>query len=153
METPAEFTLGPEQTIYDKTYTGFRVHCYELTAHRVLVYSMDGYIIDTRIDNYITDLLSAAQERRPVAMIADPRKMRVLSTPLQTAIQERFWPELARLGIARNPAIAPNADITSTSVRHMITSAGQIIETAHGNVEITMLPSLEICLRWSLRER
>lgn len=35
----------------------------------------------------------------------------------------------------------------------MITSAGQIIETAHGNVEITMLPSLEICLRWSLRER
>lgn len=150
METATEFETGPEQTIYEKTYSGFRVRCYELTAHRVLVYSMHGYIIDARIDSYIADLLAAARARRPVAMIADPRDMRVLSAPFQAAIQQKFWPELARLGIAKNPAITPSADLTSLSVGQMIRSAGQTIETPEGNVEIAMLPTLEICLRWCL---
>jgi len=83
-------------------------------------------------------------------MIADPREMRVLSAPFQAAIQQKFWPELARLGIARNPAITPNADLTSSSVGQMIRSTGQMIETSEGTVEIAMLPSLEICLRWCL---
>jgi hypothetical protein len=148
--TTTELDVGPEQTIYEKTYSGFRVRCYELTAHRVLVYSMYGYIIDARIDSYLADLLSAAQERRPVAMIADPREMRVLSAPLQAAIQQTFWPELARLGVARNAAITPGANLTSSSIGQMIRSAGQVIETSEGTVEIAMLPSLEICLRWCL---
>lgn len=151
MESTTALIVGPERPVYEETYAGFRVRCYELIAHRVLVYSMHGLIIDAHIDAYLADLLAAARNRRFVAMIADPREMRVLSAQFQIAIRQQWWPELARLGVARNPAIAPNAALTSLSVDRMIRGAGKIIETPHGLVEIAKLPTLEMCLRWCLR--
>lgn len=145
-----DFDGGPERTLYERAHPGFNMRCYELTAHRVLVYRLEGYIIDARIDTFIDDLLAAVQDRRPIGLIADPRAMRVLSAPFQAATRERFWPELARLGVRRNPAIAPNAELTSASVDQMIRSTGQRIQTPHGVIEITMLPSLELCVRWCL---
>jgi hypothetical protein len=144
------FELGPTQTIYDKTYTGCRVHVYELTDHRVLVYAMVGHLIDAHIDDYFEDLLDAAYDRRPIGMIADPRQMRALSKAFQAAAVARFWPALARLGVRRNPAIMPETVIATVSVDEMIRRAGQRISTEHGELEIAMLPSLELCVQWVL---
>jgi hypothetical protein len=100
---------------------------------------------------YFEDLLDAAYDRRPLGMIADPRHMRALSKGFQAAAVATFWPTLARLGIRRNPAIMPETRLASVSVDEMIRRAGQRISTEHGEVEIAMLPSLELCVQWVLR--
>jgi hypothetical protein len=40
--------------------------------------------------------------------------------------------------------------LASVSVDEMIRRAGQRISTEHGEVEIAMLPTLELCVQWVL---
>jgi hypothetical protein len=147
---------GPRKDEYIKSYGKFRVEVYSLPLHKVVIYAMDGYIMAEHIDAYIDDLLAVVSERRPRAMIADPKSMRVLSADFQRAIQTRFWPAIARLGVKRNPAIIPASTVTQTSVKRMVENLGQRITVGAGlELEIAMLETLEECLEWigHLKER
>ncbi len=140
---------GPRKDEYAKEYGKFRVEVYSLPAHRVVVYEMDGYITAEHIDAYIDDLLLVARERLPRGMIADPKSMSVLSADFQQAIQNRFWPSIARLGVKRNPAIIPQATVTKTSVKRMVKGVGETISVGPGlELEIAVLESLDQCLEW-----
>lgn len=139
--------VGPTRPLYEKTYGEFAVTTYLLTQHRVIVYAMSGYIMPEDVHAYLDDLLACARKERPVAMIADPRRMKVLNKDAQHAIQHRFWPEIARMGIKKNPALVPAAAITAQSVHRMVRSAGEIIDVGDGkSVEIAVFASLEDCL-------
>src|SRR5688500_9483066 len=132
--------LGPRKEAYTRTYGKCRVHVFSLPMHQVMVYEMDGYIAAEHIDAYIDDLLAAAQTAKPRGMIADPTRMKVLSPELQRAIQTRFWPGIARLGVKRNPAIVPPAAVTQSSVKRMVATAGQTIQLDDGfQMEIALL--------------
>jgi hypothetical protein len=86
-------------------------------------------------------------------MIADPRQMKVLSPEFQRCVQTRFWPEIARLGVRRNPAIVPHAAVTQTSVNRMVNMVGETVKLEDGTeMEVALLPSLEDCIEWILRE-
>jgi hypothetical protein len=140
---------GPRKDEYVRTYGKFRVDVYSLPAHRVVVYEMDGYITTDHIDAYIDDLVAVARERRPRGMVADPKSMSVLSLDFQRAIQNRFWPSIARLGVKRNPAIIPQATVTQTSVKRMIESVGETISVGAGlELDIAVLETLDECLEW-----
>jgi hypothetical protein len=82
-------------------------------------------------------------------MIADPRQMKVLPQEFQRAVQTRFWPAIAALGVQKNPAIVPGAAITQQSVKRMVSSVGETITTGNGHsLRIALLESLEDCLEW-----
>ena len=145
---------GPRKDEYVKSYGKFRVEVYSLPAHRVVVYEMDGYITAEHLDAYIDDLLAVTSEQRPRGMIADPKSMSVLSVDFQRAIQNRFWPGIARLGVKRNPAIIPQATVTQTSVKRMVDGAGEKISVGAGlELEIAVFETLEQCLEWIGRLR
>ena len=140
---------GPRKDEYIKNYGKFRVEVYSLPAHRVIVYEMDGYITVEHIDAYIDDLLAVANERRPRGMVADPKSMSVLSVDFQRAVQNRFWPGIARIGVKRNPAIIPQATVTQTSVKRMVESVGEKITVGAGlELEIAVFETLDQCLEW-----
>lgn len=150
----AKNARGPRKDEYAKSYGKFRVEVYSLPAHRVVVYEMDGYITADHIDPYIDDLLDVVRERRPRGMIADPKSMSVLSVDFQRAIQNRFWPSIARLGVKRNPAIIPQATVTQTSVKRMVENVGETISVGAGlELEIAVLETLDECLQWIGRLR
>lgn len=136
--------------VYEKKYGACDVQVHHLPEHGTLLYEMSGYLSEKDVAPYIEDLLQAVREYRPRGMIADPRKMKVLNDSVQAAIQARFWPALAELGVRRNPAIVPSSVITTASVNRMVNTAGQAIPSASGNrsVEIALLVSLEDCLTW-----
>jgi hypothetical protein len=141
--------LGPRKDAYSRNYGKFRTEVYSLPLHRVIVYAMDGYIAAEHIDAYIDDLLAVTSERRPLGMIADPKNMNVLSPDFQRAVQTRFWPEIARLGVKRNPAIIPAATLTQTSVKRMVDNVGQKILVGAGlELEVAVLETLDECLEW-----
>jgi hypothetical protein len=140
---------GPRKDEYVKSYGKFRVEVYSLPLHKAVIYAMEGYITAEHIDAYIDDLLAVVSERRPRAMIADPKSMSVLSTDFQRAIQTRFWPAIARLGVKRNPAIIPASTVTQTSVRRMVEHLGEKISIGAGlELEIAMLETFDECLEW-----
>lgn len=144
-----KITRGPRKDEYVKSYGRFRVEVYSLPAHRVVVYEMDGYITTEHIDAYIDDLLALTGERRPRGMIADPKSMSVLSVDFQRAIQNRFWPGIARLGVKRNPAVIPQATVTQTSVKRMVDGVGEKISVGGGlELEIAVFETLDHCLEW-----
>jgi hypothetical protein len=136
--------------VYEKKYGACAVQVHHLPEHGTLVYEMSGYMSEKDIDPYLTDLLEAVREYTPRGMVADPRKMKVLNDSLQAAIQARFWPAIAELGVRRNPAIVPSSVITTGSVNRMVTTAGQSIPSVTGNrsVEVAVLPTLDDCLAW-----
>jgi hypothetical protein len=153
-QMPAEkprIDAGPKKHFHTKQYGKFRIDVYNLPRHRILLYEMQGFISAEHIDAYIDDLLAAAQATRPVGMIADPRKMEVLSPELQQAIRSRGWPALARLGVKRNPAIIPPTALTRSSVRRMVSDMGQTVELEGGyRMQIALFESLEDCIEWIL---
>lgn len=140
---------GPRKDEYIKNYGKFRVEVYSLPAHRVVVYEMEGYMTVDHIDAYMDDLLAVASERRPRGMVADPKSMSVLSVDFQRAVQNRFWPGIARLGVKRNPAIVPQATVTQTSVKRMVDGVGEKIAVGAGlELEIAVFETLDQCLEW-----
>jgi hypothetical protein len=144
----ATAAYGPRREVYEKTYGGFSVDVYLLPRHRTMVYEMEGFIMPNHTHEFLDDLLAAAKRHRPYGMIADPRRMRVLNDDFQRAVQTRFWPEIARLGVRKNPAIDPTGLITRASVRQMV-KAAQEATSAGGDAEtldIAILGSLEECL-------
>lgn len=150
-----KLSRGPRRDEYAKNYGKFRVEVYSLPLHGVVVYEMDGYITAEHIDTYIDDLVAVADDRRPRGMIADPKSMSVLSADFQRAIQNRFWPSIARLGVRRNPAIIPATTVTQTSVKRMVEQVGEKIAVGAGlELEIAVLETLDECLEWigSLRQ-
>jgi hypothetical protein len=143
---------GPRQRVYDKHYGKFHVEVEWLSLHRILLYTMDGFIATENIDPYIDDLLAAAEAKRPIGMIADPRQMKVLSAEFQKAVQTRFWPRVGRLGVKRNPAIVPPAAVTKTSVKRMVATMGETVKLdGGGEMQIALLESLEECIEWIMR--
>lgn len=146
-----KLVLGPRRDDYTKQYGKFAVRVYTLTLHRIVVYEMEGYIMPEHIDAYIDDLLALAAEQKPLGMIADPRQMKVLNAEFQRAVQTRFWPGIARLGVKRNPGIVPAATVTQTSVKRLVAAVGETIELEGGEkVEIALLETLEDCVSWIL---
>jgi len=140
---------GPRKDIYTRHYGKFRVEVYLLPLHRIVVYEMEGYINAEQIDLFVDDLLAVAEARKPIGMIADPRKMKVLSPEFQRAIQDRFWPGIAKLGIKKNPGIVPPSALTQSSVKRMVATMGQTIKLAGGQeMQIALLESLEDCIEW-----
>jgi hypothetical protein len=140
---------GPTQHVYTKHYGKFRVDVDLLTTHRILVYTMEGFIATEHIDLYVDDLIAAAQAKKPIGMIADPRKMKVLSPEFQKAVQTRFWPAIARLSVKRNPAIVPTTALTKTSVKRMVETMGQTVKLDGGaEMQIALLEDLEECIEW-----
>ena len=138
------------ELVYEKKYGACVVQVHHLPDHGTLLYEMSGYLSEKDIGSYIDDLLEVVREYRPRGMVADPRKMKVLNDAAQAAIQARFWPELAELGVRRNPAIVPSSVITTGSVNRMVSAVGQTIPSARGNqsVEVAVLPTLDDCLLW-----
>jgi hypothetical protein len=150
--TMSTVMIGPRKPLYEKTYGGFHVSVYTLTKHRIIVYAMSGYIMPESTNAYIDDLLACARAEKPLAMIADPRAMKVLSKEFQTAVQTRFWPELARIGVKKNPALVPEAAITAQSVNRMVRTAGETVDAGGGRtLQIAMFSSLDDCVDWILR--
>lgn len=144
---------GPRKVLYKKAYGKFDVEVSVLPSHRIVVYAMQGYIFVEHIDEYLKDLLEVVASTKPIGMVADPRQMKVLSPEFQRAVQTRFWPEIARLGVKRNPAIVPHAAVTRTSVNRMVTMTGEVVKLENGlQVEIALLHSLEECLEWILQD-
>jgi hypothetical protein len=121
---------GPRKDIYTRHYGKFRVDVYFLPLHRIVVYEMEGYINADQSILYIDDLLVVAESRERIGMIADPRKMKVLSPECQTSIQDRFWPAIAGLGIKKNPGIVPPSALTQSSVKRMVATMGETITLA-----------------------
>jgi hypothetical protein len=139
--------IGTKKTLYQKTYGLFQVDVYMLTKWKTIVYEMQGYIMPDMADAFVDDLVACARAHKPVAMIADPRDMRVLNKDFQKTVQTRFWPEIARLGVKKNPAIIPPDALTRGSVDRMVRTAGETITTVDGHkLEIALLASLEECL-------
>jgi hypothetical protein len=142
-------SLGPRIDLYKQTYGSFINEVYQLPKHRAIVYEMEGFIMPEHVMKYMTDLLKVAERHRPRIMIADPRRIRVLNDDLQRAVQTHFWPELARLGVSKNPAIDPTGNLARLSVNRMVKDVGTTITTARGDtLEIAVLASLEDCLEW-----
>ncbi len=140
---------GPRKPIHTKQYGKFEVDVYHLPVHRIVVYEMEGYITTDQIDVYIDDLLTVAESKKPIGMIADPRKMKVLSPEFQKAVQDRFWPGIAKLGIKKNPGIVPSSAVTQSSVKRMVSTMGQTIKLPGGHeMQIALLDSLEDCIEW-----
>lgn len=143
---------GPRHHVQTKHYGKFRVDVEWLPTHRILVYAMDGFIGVEHIDDYVDDLLAVAAEKKPVGMIADPRNMKVLSAEFQKAVQTRFWPGIAKLGVKRNPAIVPPAVVTQTSVKRMVATMGETVKLdGGGEMQIALLESLDECIEWITR--
>jgi hypothetical protein len=143
---------GPRQRVYAKHYGDFHADVEWLPLHRILLYTMEGFIVTENVDPYIDDLLAAAEAKRPVGMIADPRQMKVLSAEFQKAVQTRFWPRIARLGVKRNPAIVPPAVVTKISVKRMVATMGETVKLeGGGEMQIALLASLEECIEWITR--
>lgn len=141
--------IGPKRALYTKVYGKLRAEVYLLPKHRTIVYEMDGYIATDQVDAFIDDLLDAAKKHTPIGMVADPRSMKVLNADFQRAIQTRFWPAIAKLGVKRNPAIVPSEAVTQTSVKRMVSGMGETITIAPGQtLEIALLESLDECLEW-----
>lgn len=142
---------GPTKHIHTKHYGKCRVDVHLLLRHKIVVYEMEGFIAPDQVDPYVDDLLAVVAAMKPAGMIADPRKMEVLSPELQQAIQKRFWPCIARMGVKRNPAIVPSTALTRSSVRRMVANMGQTVELEGGyKLEIALLESLEECIEWVL---
>ncbi|NUP09750.1 MAG: hypothetical protein HOW73_27200 [Polyangiaceae bacterium] len=140
---------GPRTPIHAKHYGKFSVDVYLLPLHRIVVYEMEGYITVDYIEQYIDDLLAVAEAKKPIGMIADPRKMKVLSPEFQKAVQDRFWPGIAKLGVKKNPGIVPPAAVAQSSVKRMVSTMGQTIKLPGGQkMEIALLESLEECIEW-----
>ncbi|UJR84679.1 hypothetical protein [Sandaracinus amylolyticus] len=141
--------MVPKKSLYTKTYGKLRADVYLLPRHRTILYEMDGYVATDQVDAFIDDLLEAAKVHAPVGMVADPRNMKVLNADFQRAIQTRFWPAIAKLGVKRNPAITPAATVTQTSVKRMVSGIGETVTVGAGQtLEIAVLESLEQCLDW-----
>jgi hypothetical protein len=138
-----------KQRLYHKAYGTFDVNVDLLTEQGVIVYEMEGYIATEQIEPYINDLVEAARTHRPIGMVADPRKMKVLNPDFQARVQSRFWPAIAALGVKKNPAIVPSSTTTQLSVNRMIATVGETITTPDGHsIQIAMLHSLPECLDW-----
>ncbi|AKF02922.1 hypothetical protein [Sandaracinus amylolyticus] len=141
--------MVPKKSLYTKSYGKLRADVYLLPKHRTILYELDGYIATDHVDPFIDDLLDAAKTHAPVGMIADPRNMKVLNADFQRAIQTRFWPAIAKLGVKRNPAIMPGATVTQTSVKRMVSGIGETITVGPGQtLQIAVLESLDDCLEW-----
>lgn len=145
----AYVAVGPKQELYRKSYGAFHVTVESLSKHRVMVYTMSGYCMPEAIDSYIDDLVECAREHRPQAMIADARQMKVLSKEFQAAVQERFWPAIAKLGVKKNPAVVPEAVLTAQSVHRMVRTAEETVSFPRGGaLEIALFRALEPALDW-----
>lgn len=145
----ANVTTGPKKPLYTKAYGGFNITVYALTKHRTIVYEMSGYLMPEHAVAFVDDLLECARAERPVAMIADPRAMKVLSKELQGTVQTRFWPEVAKLGVKKNPALMPAEAITAQSVHRMVRAVGETVDVGGGRtLEIAIFSTLEDCLDW-----
>jgi hypothetical protein len=144
----ANVAVGPKQELYRKSYGAFQVVVESLTKHRVIVYTMSGYCMPEFIDPYIDDLVACAREHRPQAMIADARQMKVLSKEFQAAVQARFWPAIAKLGVKKNPGVVPEAALTAQSVHRMVRTAEEMGAPRGNNLEIALFRALEPALDW-----
>jgi hypothetical protein len=150
VESKPRVVLGPRVDLYKETYGSFVNDVYQLPKHRAIVYEMEGFIMPEHVMKYVSDLLKVAERHRPRAMIADPRRIRVLNDDFQRAVQTHFWPEIARLGVSKNPAIDPSGNLARSSVNRMVSEVGTTITTDRGDtLRIAILPSLEDCLEWA----
>lgn len=135
--------------LYVKAYGDCSVRVRHLPSEGVIVYEMDGFLPASETNAYIDDLLAAVRRLRPRGLIADPRKMKTLSEAFQRAVQTRFWPALAALGVRRNPAIVPEGFLASRSVLEMVDDAPIYApDGIEGGVEIAVFGTFDECLAW-----
>lgn len=131
----------------NEKYGNFEVEIYQ-TEEDIIVYEMKGFIANDNISKYINDLLGYAETHKPKAMIADPRKMKVLSVEVQEAVQNNFWPKIAELGIMYNPVIMPESTLSSGSIKRMIKNT-QIVDLKNGGImEIGTFGSMDDAVKW-----
>lgn len=130
-------------------YGSFKADVYSLSIHATVLYEMTGFLLPELATAFLDDLLQCTRAERPTAMIADPRAMKVLSKEFQTLVQQRFWPEIAALGVKKNPALVPAEAITAQSVNRMVRAVGETVDVGNGRVlEIALFSSLDECLSW-----
>jgi hypothetical protein len=141
------------ETVYRKFYGKFETHVY-LLRNDILVYKMTGYAQAEHVQEYLDDLIKATEICKPKALIADARLMKTLNKDFQTAVQDRFWPAIAELGITKNPAVMPVTAITQQSVKRMVRVFGERVYGRNGKeLYIAVLDTLEDCVAWIDDER
>lgn len=138
--------------IYEKKYGEFNVIVSSIQAAntKTIIYEMEGYILTQHITEYINDLIAAVDKHKPIIMIADALKTRVLPAEFQEQIQNRFWPEIAKRGVKKNPAVMPKSVLASISVNRMVEEVSQVIELPNGEkMEVALFGSMEDCIQWA----